>query len=317
MSHPTQGEPAPATRQGKTTDAGRHAKKAKKGHHWDVNGLIDTDLEQENPSSSLLREELVNKSMSMAREGRFLVVSSPPGTGKSSLLQLVKRKLSKENIENNGQTRGYSLRPSTRDAPDFNLYDFVKERTGVSYKDSTVGGQLNNCSEVWILVDDAQRLYGEKHKTFWEDAVKEKAKGAFGERTKVIVVVAATYYLSNVGDSPVAFMHEPRINLEAMLLSRTEAKDLFNRRCMCPTWSNYFERLFYTTNGAAAAFTLGLNIIYQLSRKLTGKVGTRLWTKMLLCKSCWKAKHTCHVTAKAMLSRGNERGRCRRPSCHL
>ena len=136
MSHPTQGEPAPATRQGKTTDAGRHAKKAKKGHHWDVNGLIDTDLEQENPSSSLLREELVNKSMSMAREGRFLVVSSRPGTGKSSLLQLVKRKLSEENIENNGQTRGYCCalqRPMRR------ISIYTKERTGVSYKDSTVG----------------------------------------------------------------------------------------------------------------------------------------------------------------------------------
>ena len=146
----------------------------------------------------------------------------------------------------------------------------------MSYKDSTVGDQLNNCSEVWILVDDAQRLYGEKHKTFWEDTVKEKAKGAFEERTKVIVVVAATYYLANVGDSLVAFMHEPRINLEAMLLSRTEAKDLFNRRCMCPTWSNYFERLFYTTNGAAAAFTLGLNIIYQLFQEVARKSGNAI-----------------------------------------
>lgn len=231
----------------------------KRGEKWKVDGIS-----VDKPGTFLFREDLVQKSIALARQGSFLVVGSPPGTGKTSLTQLIQEKLKKENqAAARGKILGFSLRPSQLDG--FNLFDWVDENTGVSFKEGTVNGEAKGCSEVWLLFDDAQRLYADRHTDFWEQVVKrnEENQKAFGETT-VLTVVFATYYLSTK-ESPVCFRNQNRLAFGDLLMSEEEAKRLFELRCMHPEWLNYFQRLFYLTKGAAAAFTIGLNLIVSLT----------------------------------------------------
>lgn len=246
----------------KFTSPPRQPKKRKVCTLWDVDG-IDTAR----PDTFIAREGLVEKAMTLAKEHCFLVVGSPPGTGKSSLSQLMIEEILKANREANrerGKITGFYLRKSPK-KEGFCLYKYVKEKTGVCFDNKTLGKELKDCSEVWLLFDDAQKLYLESCDDFWEDVVKEKKRKPFGEKTTVIVVVFATYYLSHEKSSPVFFKNQARLRFSDLLLSKDEARSLFERRCIYPRWENYFERLFYMTSGAAAAFTIAMN---QITRRI-------------------------------------------------
>ena len=103
--------------------------------------------------------------------------------------------------EGRGACRGFILRPSRPNKPGFDLFNYVKSRTGVSYGEKALDKELQAYSEVWLLFDDAQRLYGDQFNDFWEDVAKTRATISFGHPTKVIVVVSAAYYLTTQADS--------------------------------------------------------------------------------------------------------------------
>jgi len=237
-------------------------------------GLLD-GVNLDNPNSYLRREPLVKKVIAAARDSGLLIVSSPPGTGKTSLIQLVIQNLQATTADKGrGACRGFLLNPSRPSKPGFDLFDFVKSRTGVSYDDKALDAKLQAYSEVWLLFDDAQRLYGDQFNEFWVDVVKTRASIGFGHQTKVVVVVAATYYLTIQADSPVAFQCERRIGIDDLLLSQSEASDLFNLRSFYPDWQDYKAALFYLTNGAAAAFAIGLDLIGDMSLTVDYKAGS-------------------------------------------
>ncbi|CAB9524326.1 unknown protein [Seminavis robusta] len=245
-----------------STSPPRQPKKSKVWTLWDVDGI-----DMARPDTFIAREGLVEKAMTLAKEHCFLVVGSPPGTGKSSLSQLMLEEILKANREANrerGKITGFYLRKSSK-KEGFCLYEYVKEKTGVCFDNKTLGEEVKDCSEVWLLFDDAQKLYLESCDDFWEDVVKEKQRKPFGEKTTVIVVVFATYYLSHEKSSPVCFKNQARLRLSDLLLSKDEARSLFERRCVYPRWENYFDRLFYLTSGAAAAFTIAMN---QITRRI-------------------------------------------------
>lgn len=248
------------------------SQKRNRGATWRVDGI---NLKE--PESNISRKDLVKEATDLARHNLFLVVSSPPGTGKTSLLQLVQNGLREENEASApGKIVGFDVRPSDVNG-DLNLFDYVDKKTGVSFENKTLATNLKGCSEVWLLFDDAQRLYGDEFQSFWEDVVKQKSKEPFGKKTKVIVVVFATYYLSTTTDSPAVFRNEQRLGVADLLLKNDEAAELYRRRCMYPAWDNYFQRLFYMSNGAAAAFTIGLNLIVNLTQEVDRKSeGTEL-----------------------------------------
>jgi nucleoside-triphosphatase THEP1 len=83
----------------------------------------------DHPDSYVHREPLVEKAIAAARESRLLIIRSPPGTGKTSLLQLILQKL--ENAASDSST-GFVLRPSQPNEPGFDLFDFVEKKTGVT-----------------------------------------------------------------------------------------------------------------------------------------------------------------------------------------
>jgi len=227
----------------------------------------------EDPGSYLRRESLVQKTIGLARQSGLLIVCSPPGTGKTSLIQLVNQNL-QDTADEGRSCKGFILRPSRPNKPAFDLFDFVRSRTGVSYEDKTLTTELQAYSEVWLLFDDAQKLYGDQFNDFWEDVVKTRTSIGFGLRTKVVVVVSATYYLTIEADSPVSFQSEPRVGMYDLLLSASEASDLFNLRSLYPGWHDFKAALFYLTNGAAAAFAIGLNLIGDMSLNVDYRIGS-------------------------------------------
>lgn len=84
-------------------------KKSRKGRTWDLNGINEDE-----PETYIRREDLVSNAIAIARQGRFLVVGSPPGTGKTALSQLIQQKLKEENDSDHGESiRGYRLRPAS------------------------------------------------------------------------------------------------------------------------------------------------------------------------------------------------------------
>jgi hypothetical protein len=244
-------------------------KKKKKGRTWDLNGINEDE-----PETYIHRESLVSDAIASAREGRFLVVGSPPGTGKTALSQLIQQKLKKENDSNASKPiRSYRLRPASVENIT-NLFDYVQHTTGVSLDEFKLSEKSIGRSEVWLLFDDAQKLYGEKFAEFWEHVTKNKQEISkrFG-KTKIIVVVFATYYLSNASESPICFENEKRLGLNDLRLQKEEALNLYCLRCMHTDWNEYFERLYYVTNGTAAAFTIGMNRIVSLSETADRRSG--------------------------------------------
>jgi hypothetical protein len=235
-------------------------------------GILD-GINLDDPDSYIHREPLVEKAIAKARNSRLLIVRSPPGTGKTSLIQLVVQKLQQTTSNDNRSCTGFIVCPLRPEKQGFDLFDFVKAKTGVSYEDKTLTPELQTFAEVWLLFDDAQKLYGEGFNDFWEDVVKTRSQLPFGKQTKVIVVVSATYYLSTKSDSPVCFQCEPRIGIDDLLLSQSEASALFKLRSLYSEWQNYEAKLFYLTNGAAAAFAIGLNLIMSRSLRADYRTG--------------------------------------------
>ena len=244
-------------------------------------GVLD-GIKLEDPDSYLKREDLVQKAINRARQAGILVVSSPPGSGKTSLIQLMIQSLHQNDRDN---VHAEIVRPSRPSRPNFDLFDYVRDRIGVSYEEKTLSANLQSYSEVWLLFDDAQKLYGQKFHEFWQDVVKTRNSIGFGKKTttttsadslrsfrrkrrngsdwcaNVIVVVSATYFLTNEDDSPIALRSQPRIEVEDLLLTKDEAKELFEIRFVYPSWRTYESDLFRLTNGNAAAFAIGMDII--------------------------------------------------------
>ena len=74
-------------------------KKSQKGQTWDLNGINEDE-----PKTFIHREGLVSNAIATARQGRFLVIGSSPGTGKTALSQLIQQKLKEENDSNQGES---------------------------------------------------------------------------------------------------------------------------------------------------------------------------------------------------------------------
>jgi hypothetical protein len=98
----------------------------------------------------------------------------------------------------------------------------------------------------------------------WEDVVKTRNLKGFGKQTEVIVVVAATYYLSTTLDSLVCLQTEKRIGVDDLLFSRSQASALFKLRSAYGHCQDYKAKLCYLTNGAAGAFAIVLNLISDM-----------------------------------------------------
>jgi hypothetical protein len=215
-------------------------------------------IDIEKPETYLPRKELVDRVIAQGRDNGLVVLKSPPGTGKTSLLYLI------EGRSTEGTQIQY-VRPSRSPSDaNFDLFDYVWKTHGVCFEHRKIDTKYHGCTEIWLLFDDAQKLYGKKFDPFWEAVVKMRGR-KFSEvsHAKVIVMISATYYLNNRSDSPVALRSEASFGIRDLLFTQNEALQAFKLRSARPQWVNFHAKLFYLTNGAAAPYTIGINFLHR------------------------------------------------------
>ena len=139
----------------------------------------------------LPRDNAVQDIYDKAKRNHFVVLGSPPSTGKTSLLQLLKSRL--EN-EKGAKVINYPIRPTSSD-----VLTLVKElaEKGITSDQK----ELNQLQNTWLLIDDAQNAYAKHYNKFWEIVVKD---GSASDSKGLFVVIAATYDLTTY-TSPVNF----------------------------------------------------------------------------------------------------------------
>ncbi|CAB9521841.1 expressed unknown protein [Seminavis robusta] len=196
-------------------------------HHHDVcSGSKKPKIEQESQSplsfqsdgitprkAHLKRDETVDEIYEKALVHQHVVVGSPPSSGKTSLLQLLKLKL--RGLANDptpariNMTSDRSVEELMDDLRDYGITKKVKD--------------LEKVKNTWILIDDAQNAFDEKFNPFWEFLVKHVAS-VDELKEELIVVIASTYDL-NTPKSPVNFADLHHIEPNA---TEAEARELFN-----------------------------------------------------------------------------------------
>lgn len=133
----------------------------------------------------------------------------------------------------------------------------------------------------------------------YEKTFEEEAKHLPTEtQTKVVVVAFATYYLSTLVDSPVAFQGESHLGITDLRMSKDEGKILFQCRCLYPNWEQYFVRLLLFTNGSFAAFTIALNQVSHAAniadrRSTDGELTEEIAISELLFQTPFAALQRC------------------------
>ena len=156
----------------------------------------------------LPRYSVVDKIYNTAKNSQHVVIGSPAGTGKTSLIQLLQKKLRDEGAN------VIRLNMSSAYAADYYITKLREKQIDPADADS-----LENLQNTWLLLDDAQRAYTEDFNRFWESVVKDiggaDAKGLF-------VVIAATYDLSTP-ESPACF--KPLEHVDAYI-NESEAREL-------------------------------------------------------------------------------------------
>ena len=138
----------------------------------------------------LKREKLVKDIYNIAKTSQYVVIGSPAGTGKTSLIQLLVEKLQKENA--------HVIRLGMSSLHDAGYFMNKLIAKGVDPSDPM---ELQKLENTWLLLDDAQRTYDQKYNPFWESLVKDIASA---DAKGVFVVIAATYDISTP-ESPACF----------------------------------------------------------------------------------------------------------------
>jgi hypothetical protein len=234
-----------------------------------------------NPGTYLTRDELVTKTVKFARSSGFVAVVSPPATGKTSLLVLLKNQVRKSTPT----ALVYALRPTQVPV---DLYDLVKQKTGVDFRNEqfTDGKEPpNKATEIWIMIDDCQKLYGETYNDFWENVVKNRANSEFQEAWSFRVIVAATYYL-DTAESPVSFGSELRIRHNDLRIDKEDADDLFSKLSDRPNWGDFNKKLQDMSNGHIGVFTQGISFLNEILMDADNRQGEEMTESKALSDLC-------------------------------
>jgi len=168
-----------------------------------LTNAIDPDSE-----NNLRREDLVDRLWNMISRHPFVLISSPPATGKTSLLQLVHKK--------------YRIDKYIRCHKSSDPYELLCQ-SGI---DLRTGQVLGSERGVIVALDDAQNIY--EHNDFWETLLKElpvRCPSGFS------FIISATHNLRQNQSSPVGFGSLPRISKSDLLISEREAEELIDLTC--------------------------------------------------------------------------------------
>jgi hypothetical protein len=142
------------------------------------------------------RSNLVRRIIDTAETGQHVVLSSPPATGKSSLITLVEEEL--ESRSNEGPV--YVFTPSKIGTA--NEFLHLLHSKSIPTNDFT---EIKKVSKTWIIVDDAHRGYREEYDDVWTSLVKD-----FEVNKQIKVIIAATHTMTTL-DSPADISALPHV----------------------------------------------------------------------------------------------------------
>jgi hypothetical protein len=173
------------------------------------------------------RPLLLDEIIRTADENQHVVLSSPPATGKSSILELLTARLESEN------ERVFQFVPEGNSEI---MKAMFKEDCGLPTANLLA---LRKVPRMWILIDDAQRGYAKKFDNMWEFLVKD-----LGAKNRDIkVVIASTHDMTTLG-SPAAIGLLPHVFAN---FTRTEVTALIGSFCgnfeipTDPDWEDYWN----------------------------------------------------------------------------
>lgn len=173
------------------------------------------------------RPVLIDKIIQTALESQHVVLSSPPATGKTSLLDMIVDRLEKQNER---------------------IFYFVPERNGEVMKEQIRSWgiptsdllALRKIDTTWILVDDAQRGYYEHFDSLWEFLIKDLKKN-----TKIKVIIASTHDMTSLG-SPASIRLLPHVFENFSLDQVTKLINAFCQNFQIPDteiWEEYWAMI--------------------------------------------------------------------------
>lgn len=206
----------------------------------------------------LPRAELVDWVVGKAREGRYVIVRSPPGTGKTSLLRLVQDCVTEES--------GLVYRISgIAQSNSKELFEDLEAELGEPRRNLL----KQTTDDIWIFVDDAQLSFSPEYDSFWNFLMKRLADV---ENSNVKVVIAATYDLASQGSTPIWFGNYP--HAPDLRLSDSESMTLYNDNIDqlygygFEQWESFSDSLLRLANGHPGVIISGINMLIRLYHKL-------------------------------------------------
>lgn len=139
----------------------------------------------------LPRNEVIQEIYTTAKASQYVVIGSPPGTGKTSLIQLLRQKLTKEE-----DAQVIRINMSALHKVGYFSEKLIEKGIDASDPDGLAEHQ-----NTWLLLDEAQRTYAEEYNPFWESVVKDISSS---DAPGLFVVIASTYDLVTA-ESPACF----------------------------------------------------------------------------------------------------------------
>ena len=183
----------------------------------------------------LPRKDVVDDIFEKADKHQIVVVASPASTGKTSLLQLIRKRLIDEDQEGLDVVKLYMRSDKTSDY----YTDLLANEYGI---DSTNQKKVDDSNKkvFWLLLDDAQNCYDIKFNLFWQFLNKAVESGDF--EGQLYVIIASTYDLSTKG-SPVDFRNYVHIYPDATEDETGKLLDIHMDALECKEWAVYRESM--------------------------------------------------------------------------
>lgn len=165
----------------------------------------------------LARTEKVDEIVATVTEKHRVVIGGSPSTGKSSLLELLGKRVKDSGDE--------TLQIDMVDNEDAAARFFTKLREKYSIsedRESTVSAFRQRTKKLWVLIDEAQNAYTPQFDGLWAFLFKTLVK--YPMQGKLLIAVASTYD-ETLGPSPVYFEGIDHVSPHA---SQAEAANLYN-----------------------------------------------------------------------------------------
>ena len=181
----------------------------------------------------LKRDDLVDRVVQQMKDVSYMVVGSPPSSGKSSLLQLLKWYL--RALPEGERPRIVQLKMNKGTASE----DYFKQLARAGMVNDME--ELCKIEKTWVLVDDAQNAYDPHYYPLWEFLVK--IVGDTDEIEGRVKVVIATTYDLDTPTSPVIFKGITHEQPDATQEEIMDLWNLFSERLDCEEWVKYRDTL--------------------------------------------------------------------------